>query len=130
MSAIPLKRGVELYIGLIQPIVVGARNRHRIIEADDLAVSQGGGRIEHGPFDSHIVETIEPTLGSHRGPLVSLGRRFHRAPGMKMIQRGNDHAFSLRDLPIRGIHMGDDPHVVFHDVAITIDDSSCELTGH
>jgi len=47
-----------------------------------------------------------------------------------MIQRGKDHAFSLRDLPIRGIHVGDDSRVVFDDVTVAIDYSSCELAGH
>jgi hypothetical protein len=49
---------------------------------------------------------------------------------MEMIQRGENDAFSLRDLPIRGIHVGDDPGVVFDDVTVAIDDSGCELTGH
>ena len=38
--------------------------------------------------------------------------------------------FRCGDLPIRGIHVGDDSRVVFHDVAVAIDYSGCELAGH
>jgi hypothetical protein len=49
---------------------------------------------------------------------------------MEMIQRREDDTFPLRDLPIWGIHMGDDSLVVLHDVTVAIDYSGCELTGH
>ena len=58
---------VELYVGFMEPVVVGARGRHRVVKADDLAVGKSGGRIEHGPFDADVVEKIEPALGPHGG---------------------------------------------------------------
>jgi hypothetical protein len=106
------------------------RNRDRVIEADDLAISERSGRIEHGPFNAHVIEEIEPTLGSYGGPLVALRRGLYRSPRMEMIKRGKNNAFALRDLPVRAIHVGDDRGVVLHDVAVAIDNSGCELRGH
>jgi hypothetical protein len=36
----------------------------------------------------------------------------------------------LGDLPVRGRHVSDDSRVVFHDVAIAIDDFGSELAIH
>jgi hypothetical protein len=47
-----------------------------------------------------------------------------------MIQRWKNHAFALGDFAIGRIHVGDNSRVVFHDVAIAVDYSGCELTGH
>jgi hypothetical protein len=47
-----------------------------------------------------------------------------------MIQRRKYNAFSLRDFPIRGIHVGDDSRVVFHDVPVAVDNSDCRLAAH
>ena len=126
----PFEARIELYVGLMEPIVVGTRDCHGIVETDDLAVGKSHGRIEHGPLDADVVEKIEPALRPDRGPLVALGRRLHCPTGMEMIQRWKDHAFPMRDLSIRRLHVGDDSRVVLHDVAIAVNNSSSELTAH
>src|SRR5262245_7556843 len=74
-------------------------------------------------------ESRQP-YGHTGGRWLSLSRRHYGASRMEMIQRGKNHAFPLRDLPVRAIHVGDDRGVVLHDVAVAIDNSGCELTGH
>jgi len=74
-----------------------------------------------------IVKKLKPALRPYRRTLIALRWRFDSSARVKMIQRREAHSLACCDLAVSTLHVGDDSRVVFHDMAVTIDNSAAEL---
>ena len=59
-----LKARAALHVGVIEPVVVGARDVDGPIAADDLAESETEGGVKHGGFDADVFQKIDPAVGA------------------------------------------------------------------
>jgi hypothetical protein len=96
----PFEARVELEVGVVEPIVVGAGDGHRIVGADDLAVGQRSGGVEHRPLDPHVLEKLEPALRTDHWSTIPRGWCFSGARRAEVVQRRKKRELTLGNVAV------------------------------
>ena len=115
-----LETRVPAGVLVMDPVVVGPRQLDGPVAAHHPAERQTVGRVEDGALDAHVLQELQPPLRSHLGE-CPFGQEMP-VGGVEMIVGGKGTAHGpVADAVVLG-HALPDGFVVFHHVAVAVDD--------